>query len=407
MIDDKDAKKKSIKIQKGSALIHIDSSPITTNQRRIMNALMYVVKQKINSGTQLHNPFTTTISDIKRLTGIKTTNLKEIKESLKGLDEIKTEYNIVSKDKNTWGVMRFINNPQIDYDPKIGAATVVFDVPHQILTLIKKPEESCFAIIDLLVVRGLKNKYSIALYELARDYYKIQKKKFEINEFKKIIGATGKYQRFNMFAKRVLDPAKEDVNRNTSMEVNYEVEQYGREIKYITLCMKYSEDRVNVHQIESKKTEEQERQIKFKELADQYEPDCETIDELVNLGVPINQARKWMKDYGEDYILKNIETINNKIAGGYEVHNKASFLNKSLQDNYSYKSPEQKEKDEKNDFKTDLNNKIEMFENYMVHNLSEKDMVKLQIEIVEMFESIGNFCAASTWIDKDVEFIMR
>ena len=321
------------------------------------------------------------------------------------LNDIKIEYNIVSKGKEVWGIMSFINNPQIAYYPENGVANIDFDVPHQIINLIENPEQSCFAPIDLIVVKGLRNKYSIALYELVKDYYKIESKKFIISDFKRLIGSTDKYTKFNMFAKRVLDPAVEDVNKNTDMNVEYRIERIGRRISNVVLIMgRSNKGQEFVPQIETKKTEEQERQIE--KLAEQDEPDCETINKMIDIGITESQARKWMKDYGEEYILKNIETINNKIAGGYEVHNKASFLNKSLQDNYSYKSPEQKEKDDKEESKNILKDKIDRFEQWRFHGLKREDLETLQEEIALMYDGI-NPIISEQWRNKDIDWIMH
>lgn len=65
------------------------------------------------------------------------------------------------------------------------------------------------------------------IYEVLRQYKAIGIRKFELDEFKALIGVQGKYSRFSNFKQKILDPAIEDINALSDLYVEYEIERRG------------------------------------------------------------------------------------------------------------------------------------------------------------------------------------
>jgi len=63
-------------------------------------------------------------------------------------------------------------------------------------------------------------------------------KKIEINDIKETLGLGDKYKRFIDFKNRVLDPAKNQINKHSDIQISYEVIKAGRkptEVKFTVM----------------------------------------------------------------------------------------------------------------------------------------------------------------------------
>ena len=97
--------------------------------------------------------------------------------------------------------------------------------------------------LNLLILRDLNSKHSVALYEFLIDYIKIGKYSCSINEFRKLMGIPdGKYSNFTMLKKRTLDKAVDEVNTKTEIEVSYDFEYVGRKVTTINFKMKMKKE---------------------------------------------------------------------------------------------------------------------------------------------------------------------
>lgn len=104
--------------------------------------------------------------------------------------------------------------------------------------------------------------YEILLYQLQRSPIKKLVKNFNINEIKETLGLGDKYKRFADFRIRVLDPAKNQINKHSDIQISYVVIKAGRVPTHIKFTAKY------------KKVEEQ-KEIDFNALTSEKESDIE------------------------------------------------------------------------------------------------------------------------------------
>lgn len=88
-----------------------------------------------------------------------------------------------------------------------------------------------FTRYELCNILNLRNKHSIRMYELMKQYEKIGKREISLNDLKKFLGiADDEYKRVYDFERFVLNISKEEINEYTDLIVDYEKIKKGRRI---------------------------------------------------------------------------------------------------------------------------------------------------------------------------------
>lgn len=91
-----------------------------------------------------------------------------------------------------------------------------------------------FTRYELSNILNLKNKYSIRIYELMKQYEKIGERKIRLKELRKYLGiGEDEYLRFDNFEMRVLRATKDEINEYTDLVIDYEKIKKGRRIDSI------------------------------------------------------------------------------------------------------------------------------------------------------------------------------
>ena len=84
---------KPVIIKKHSSLIQTNN--ITTlQQRKAFNVMIYTARQELKENPDLRL-FTIDLHQLRQLAGLKDTNIKNIKEALKVMQDLKIEYNVL------------------------------------------------------------------------------------------------------------------------------------------------------------------------------------------------------------------------------------------------------------------------------------------------------------------------
>jgi len=218
-------------IDKHSSSIQI-SNKISALQRKSYNYMLKVAKNEFKKNKNARI-FTITADELLLFFGFGVKNHNYLKKELEVLNNTKVTYNFLGKDKRSkqWGSFTLIAG----FNYKKGV--IEYSFPHQIEQMILDPK--IFGKVNLVTIKGLKNKYSIALYELAEDYLNVQIPKMTMDEFRGLMGLEeNQYYKFSMFKKYVVDMAVNEINEseNISFSITYELEKKGRvfsNIKFI------------------------------------------------------------------------------------------------------------------------------------------------------------------------------
>ena len=171
----------------------------------------------------------------------------------------------------------------------------------------------------------LKNKHSIRIYELLKQYQKIGQREFTINELKKILMLENKYKQFRDFNKSVLKLTMEEINEFTDLIIDIDYIKKGRKVESIK------------YKIESK---DQEKKIYIDFLNEFY--NIKEMKSKMGLGQENFSTEQIMSVYEKavekagnedidlfEYIRINYNHIKSK------ARNKYSYLLKALENDYA------------------------------------------------------------------------
>ena len=196
--------------------------------------------------------------------------------------------------------------------------------------------KSKFTTYDVRNILKLPSSYSIRIYELLKQYEKIGRRKFELQELKEIIGVieevdhNGKkaykdnYPLFGNFKQRVLLKAERDLKKSTDIQFTFEPKKTGRKVTHILFeilpnpknISKEDQERV----VESKPTK---KTAVFKKLTNELYP-------LVKKWVTKTVVQSWVNTYPEAQIKAGINYSLNQLKQGKVIKNMAGYLQKMV-----------------------------------------------------------------------------
>jgi plasmid replication initiation protein len=177
-----------------------------------------------------------------------------------------------------------------------------------------------FTKYQLKNILNLKNKHSIRIYELLKQYEKIGKREVELKELRSILSIKDdEYTRFDNFDKMILKIPKEEINKHTDIKIDYEKIKTGRKITSILFKIesKYQEKEIFTNDIDSLRANMsfQEEHFNDKQILSIYEKAVEMAgNEDINIF---------------EYIRLNYIHIKDK------ARNKYAYLIKALENDYA------------------------------------------------------------------------
>jgi len=232
-----DMNSNTIIIDKHSSSIQI-SNKISTVQRKSYNYMLKIAKNELKNNSNARK-FTITADELLLFFNFGEKHHNYLEKELDKLRKIDVKYNILGKDnkQKKWGSFALIAGYQYE------KGVIEYSFPHQIEEMILNPK--MFAKINLVTIKGLKSKYSIALYELAEDYINVQIPKISIVDFKELMRLE-EYQYSNIkdLKRRVINVAVDEINQsdNISFKLSYELLKTGRKITHIKFTTHKKED---------------------------------------------------------------------------------------------------------------------------------------------------------------------
>ena len=179
-----------------------------------------------------------------------------------------------------------------------------------------------FTRYELCNILNLKNKHSIRVYELMKQYENIGKREISLEELRKYLGIEeDEYLRFGNFENRVLRITKEEINQYTDLTIDYEKIKTGRKITSILFTIKsknedkkiyidYLSEYYNIQEMKSKMGLTEEN-FSSKQVMDIYEKAVEKAgNEDIDLFEYIRLNYLHTKDKARNkysYLLKALE----------------------------------------------------------------------------------------------------
>ena len=157
----------------------------------------------------------------------------------------------------------------------------------------KEAQERLFTRFNIQNIKPLTSIHAIRMYELAKQFDDTGWREISLEEFKRMMKIEGKYKQVKDLKKRVLEPAKRQINERTDISIDYELIKRGRKYTKVKLYISKNKNRV-----ERKKNEKLIEQNNFAELE-------------AKLNVQYKNKAIQGKD-GLMWYVKNIKVINDK-----------------------------------------------------------------------------------------------
>lgn len=101
-------------------------------------------------------------------------------------------------------------------------------------------------------VGKMTSVYAVRLYELLAQWQSVGKREIELDWLKEQLQLDSSYDRMNNFKARVIDPAIEDINKNSNFNVSWSQRKTGRRISH--LLFEFEEKKLITTDTKKKKT---------------------------------------------------------------------------------------------------------------------------------------------------------
>lgn len=216
----------------------------------------------------------------------------------------------------------------------------------------------------------LKNKYSIRMYELLKQYEKIGNREFKIQDLKEVIGCEGKYKDFRNFKKFVLDIVTKEINEYTDINISYHKITKGRKTVGIKFIIKYKPDEQDLL-VEYLYSNEEIENIKMKSGLNQEEFKDKQIMKLYELSV--KKTDNINIDPFEYIRLNYLDMIKRGTA-----KKKFPYLVKALKEDHAKAEKQLRFKFDLNEDKiSELQEQIEKTDNELVKQILKQELNKI------------------------------
>jgi hypothetical protein len=348
-------KKNAVILQKPSGTIAVRVD-ITAEQRRLYNGLLWVARETIKKNKDERH-YSINLAELKKLLNKseQDKNNDYYKEKMEELMRKIAEYNILGKDKAMQGKFVLVSHIQFEEDKRTKEKVVKFEIPEFVRERLVNPQDSLYANIDLVVIRGLTSKYAIILYELVKDYKNVEIPVMEIEEFKKFFGVDEikSYERIERLKAKVLNKAIEELNNNENINftVSYKLIRRGKRYTHIKFESKPKP--------KQKMLEEKRDNMHLKVLIDAV-PQEERNKKLETY------LLKCLKTYDAKYLLHQIKYVVKQ-----EPKNFVAYLKKAIEEDYAnIEAMEEKERIERERIEKIVKEKLENLEKEKQHDIN-------------------------------------
>ena len=230
------------------------------------------------------------ISDIEKEVGIRLEHLNQrhlkklLKELISKIIEIKDLEN-----RNKWKLAILIK--EVDYYEGI----VTAEISKALLPYFKLAQERLFTRFNIQNIKPLTSIHAIRMYELAKQFDDTGWRVIELDELRKMLKLDGKYKDNKDFRKWVLDIAKKQINKNTDINIDYELIKEGRKFTKVKLYISKNKQRV-----ERKENKKLINEHNFAEL------EAKLNKQYKNKTIKGNDGLNWY--------IKSIKVLNDKEA---------------------------------------------------------------------------------------------
>lgn len=267
--------------------------------------------------------YTFTIKDfIKLIGGNSNTRYRELEEitrnMLAKIYEIRFEERLVQ--------VQWLS--QADYNYKKGTIELTL---HKFLTPYLLELKKEFTSYHLKNVSKLKGHYSIRIYELLKQYERLQERTLTMEDLRHKLGATSIYPAYGNFKQRVILPSQKQINKKSDITFEFQEIKQGRAVKEIKFFIKTKDSIIQPLPIPISQssqnavldTEELENDL-FVVSKDDIK-DIKSLASDIGVKVPNKTIQSWL-DYGKRNVIRVMESIRDD----HKIENPIGFITYKL-----------------------------------------------------------------------------
>lgn len=198
--------------------------------------------------------------------------------------------------------------------------------------------KSNFTKLQLNIALSLSSIYAIRIYELVKQYEKIQTRRISLTELRHYLSIPDdEYAKYNHFKDKVLHIAQREINTKTDLHI--EIEEIKTSRKVTDLCFHITPNPEFKHE----KTETLSASVPVEPV--HVAP--ELLKRLRYLGISQQKVLELAGTYGEQTIQVKLQDFEAAVDAGKEIANPAGWLLSAIEKDWNYKSPFQLEQEQK------------------------------------------------------------
>ena len=181
-----------------------------------------------------------------------------------------------------------------------------------------------YLVYDIRNILSLTSIYSIRLFELLKQYQKIGKRRFQIDELKLLLSIEpNEYTLYGHFKDRIIKKAQKALLEHTDIYFEFVEEADKKKVFAITFHIFDNKKNQRV-KVLSQKEEKPFEKAPEKSIDDTI---INSIFEKVNKYVSKSQVKKWVKEVSVEQIENAITYTVNCVNAGKNIENIGGFLN--------------------------------------------------------------------------------
>jgi hypothetical protein len=291
-----------------TGLIEFNSNSLVTKSNKLIEAnyKLGVMEQKIILclASNIHptdsdfKTYTLPIKEFTNLLGLrgtpKYTELRRItKELMQKVFEVRINKKVIQVSWLSY----------VAYNETEGTIDIRFDPFLRPYLLELKKEFTSYKLENVV---KLKSSYAIRLYELLKQYEKIQERTFLLSELRKILGVEDIYPAYGNFKQRVLLPAQKELEKKTDISFTIEEIKIGRRVSKVKFVIKSIKKNIN----DGKLSLFEENLEEF-QLHNSFSKRVRKLGLIMGVQITDDMIRTWEK-FGEENVLLIMEKIQDR-----------------------------------------------------------------------------------------------
>ncbi len=200
--------------------------------------------------------------------------------------------------------------------------------------------KSQFTIYDVQNIVKLPSTYSVRIYELLKQYEKLGRRRFPVEELKDILGLETEYPLYANFKQRVIQKAQKDLEANTDIVFTFEEVKRGRAVTELVFTIRANPAKKKAPKASKAPPEAQPTGEDF--FKDNHPRVAAWVSE--------EAFRRWMKDCDHEQLRRAVDHLCRQIERGAEIENPGGYLYRLAHDgnlpDFSQKEEQEKAKKE-------------------------------------------------------------